>query len=63
MKKVVAACVIVLLAGCTARPVPAPKVASEGRLGAGDSLGLSLSRTDQGVTRAREKAYAVHPED
>lgn len=64
MKKALATFIaLAVLAGCSAKPTPTVKFAPEGRLGAGDSLGLSLHRTDDGLTHARERSYAIHPEN
>jgi len=54
--------VAISIAGC-ASPTPRVGVASKGRLGAGDSLGLNLQQSDGlGHTR-RTSEFAVYPQD
>jgi hypothetical protein len=56
--------VLALLAGCSSSPDPVVQAATEPTLGSGDSLGLSLHRTDRAVTEAavRNRSFAAHPD-
>lgn len=48
--------------GCAA-PASRVGVASEGRLGAGDSLGLNLQRTDNDARSRQQEMFAIYPQE
>jgi uncharacterized lipoprotein YajG len=65
MKKLVVLCALALLTGCASAPQPITQSAARPVLGAGDSLGKDLHRTDSAISdaNARERAFAAHPEN